>query len=312
MKQIFSFEHWAFLVTTLAGVAIVCIIVGIFFRKNKRVTWWTVMTILFLGLLFHFLRIVFPPPGAPYPYNIRYITLMSISASHTVLFPIFFLSKNKYLKDYMVYGGIFSGLCAIIFAPADILNQTLTGLGLVEVWRFFIAHGFLFAAPIIMLIGEHHKLNWRRAWTTGFILLGILCIILINDILLIATGIHQDDLAGLFDPRFRNTGMVYGPQTEDDIWSKVMVALTPDFLKTAPFDTSFGIMKGDKFLLPVLWAIPSALIFMSGGSILLGMIFDAKRFGRDMKVFWYTITFQKSKRIKYSKETKKLSTIRRF
>lgn len=311
MINLFTKWHLIFLFSTITAVLLIVLIFALAFKKKRRVIFWTIMVMFILGVCTHFFRLFFPPPGSAYPWNLRYISLMSICAVHVILFPFLFLSKNKYVRDYIFYGGLFSGLMAMIFTPQDVLDFPLNGLGLLEVIRYFVTHGLLIAPSLLMVASGYHKLNWRRTWAPGFFMVAVVFIILLNDILLVALGIHQNDWASFFDNTTQNTGMVFGPINPDDFYSRVMLWLVPDFLQKAPLDTVWGLSKGDTFYWPVLWAAIPSIIYVGLGAFLVSLLFDAKRFGRDFKVFWLTITFQRKKRREYIKrKPKKLSTIK--
>ena len=90
--------------------------VGLYFLLRKR-TAKTQKIVLFsllaLGLILHFLKVYIPPYSVDEARMLRDSWFVNICGANIALFPIFFLSKNEKVKDYMFYIGVISGLLAI-------------------------------------------------------------------------------------------------------------------------------------------------------------------------------------------------------
>jgi hypothetical protein len=228
-------------------------------------------------------------------------------------FLFIFISKNKTLKDYMFYIGLCAGLMACI-TPITAYGRSAASFDAI---RFFVIHGIMALAPFLMVICGHHKLNWRRTWRPIFVLACVMGVILINEVILISVGIINPDnyeplrngiltsFELLVSNIYRNGAMVFGPEnySEGGMYGKIFAALCPNFLKTV----AWGPNKGQLLFWPILWGIIPGFIYITIACFLICMPFDYKRFWRDMRYLWYTVTRQKSKR---QKLPKKLSTIK--
>jgi len=207
------------------------------------------------------------------------VSPMSICAVSTFIFPFIFMSKNKVLKDYMFYIGILSGLLAMLY-PGAIMGERV-GFDAV---RFYVAHGIISFAPLMMVLCGHHEINWRRCWTPIPILLMVLCFILVNEVLLMATGLIEYDMQRFLSSANRNAAMIWGLDGDYGVVNRIMDFLTPEVFRTALFDVpEAGIVRGDVMYWPIVWMIvPGVIVFVP---VLFGisMIFDRKGFKRDIQ-----------------------------
>ena len=307
MIAVFNKYHMILLGSTLA-IFLILIIFFLWLRtKSSKATKIGIAILLFANLLLHCLRIVFPPPWANfYPFAYQYITPISISAVNAITFPFIFLMKSRTLKDYMFYFGIITGGLALL-VPGNSLGRHYLAFDSI---RFFITHGAICIAPILMVMCGHHRIDWRRAWRAPVIMPVVLAIILVNEIILTAMGIVGQTMDLLLSDTYRNGAMVFGPEPNGGIASDVMAALTPEIFKTALHDIPrTNISKGDTLFWPIIWIlVPGAIIFIPT-CVIIGIICDPKRFWWDMKVVWYTCTRQKEKRMRM--RPRKLTRLKR-
>ena len=211
------FNGWYFFWIALA----VGITLGLYFGfKNTSAT--TQKAVLFgllaLGLLFHFLKAYIPPYSVDEARHLRDSWFVNICGANIALFPFFFFSKNKYIKDYMYYIGMISGLIALFYPqePMAKLDQ------LAEFWdivRFYFHHWMLLAVPLLMLLWGHHKLSWKRILVAPVGLLLLMLFIILNQVFQSELGfipLRSDDI---FAIGYKNTSYIWGPGANDAIGS---------------------------------------------------------------------------------------------
>jgi len=217
-----------------------------------------------------------------------------------MVFPFFFLSKKKILRDYMFYIGVLTGFLALI-TPMTAIDKPAFSF---DVIRFFMLHGIICCAPLLMVITGHHKLSWRRVWQPAFVLAAVLCVIAVNELVLFASGILGPgyDLHTLITGQYigRNGAMIFGPPHDAgsvSFYVKIFTSLCPSVFKHALFDIpALGLYAGDTIYWPIVWLIIPGVIFFTVVSFLMSMPFEAKNFWRDVKWLYYTLTQQIDKR----------------
>jgi len=310
MIQQFNKYHLSLLACTIAVIIILCIVFALFLRNKKRVTYWVIFGLLAAGFVIHFLRLLVLPKDREFPFAFSYITPMGVCAVNAMVFPFFYLFRSKMLKDYMFYIGILTGFLALVTPLTAIGKPALS----FDVIRFFVLHGLLCCAPLLMVLCGHHRLSWRRTWQPAWVLTAVLCVITVNELVLFASGILGEpyDLHTLVTGKYvgRNGAMIFGPPEDAGIYAKFFTALCPNTFKKALFDIeALGIQAGDKLYWPLVWIIIPGVVYFTILCFLLSLIFDAKRFWRDMRYAFYTITQQIDKRDNMPKN--KLSRIKR-
>ena len=306
MVQFFNLGHIILLTSTLVILGATILVFALWLRKYPLASKITIMAILFIGFVVHFLRLAFPPPGHRFPAAYQYISPMSISAFNAITFFFIFLFGNKMWKDYMFYMGFLTGLLAMLMPVTAYGRAT----GSFDAIRFFIIHGIIALAPILMIISGHHHTSWKRAFLAPFAILIVLAVILINEVMLTALGVIDQSMGQLLSHETRNGALVFGPEPRGGFATVVFDALTPKVFKTALFGIpSLGISPGDTLFWPVIWIlVPGTIIFVPA-SLIMGIATDPKRFIRDMKIFWYWMTRQHEKRVKINpKKFSKLKT----
>ena len=270
------FNGWYFLWLFLAIAATV----GLYFclRKAKPNTQKGVLFgLLVFGLALHFLKVYIPPYSVDEARMLRDSWFVNICAGNIALFPFLFFSKNKYVKDYMFYIGVISGLIAIFYPQEPMAKVDQTA----EFWdivRFYFHHWMLLAVPLMMVLLGMHQLSWKRVLTAPTGLLLLMLFIMLNQIFQSELGfipLRGDDLLNI---SYKNTSYIWGPGTNDAIGT-FLSWFCPDFFKTVPV----GELAGQTKYWPWFWLICPAYILVTPLAFGLCMIFDHKNFARDIR-----------------------------
>lgn len=277
------------------------ILLGLYFifrNKSPKTQKIFIACFLFFSFSLHFLKLAFEPYRSGLPATIRKSTFENICAVSTLIFPFIFLSKNKLLKDYMFYFGILSGGLAM-FVPTEAIGKSAFAFDTI---RFYICHFSIFAMPTLMVLFKLHALDYKRIFKLPFVFYAVLCVILVNEIILMAIGFVDGNIETLLDPNIRNSSFIFGPTSQFEKFANaVFTILTPKFLTICPA----GIHKGETLYWPILWLVIPAYIYLIILSILLSLPWEYKHLKQDIKNLYAKIkSFFNNK-----KSNKKLSPI---
>lgn len=270
------FNGWYFFWLLLSAGAIVGLYFGL--RRRSRKTQHIVLfSLLALGLLFHFLKAYIPPYSVDEARKLRDAWFVNICGANIALFPFFYFVKNKYIKDYMFYIGVISGLIALFYPQEPLAKSNQLG----EFWdivRFYYHHWMLLAVPLLSVLFGHHTLSYKRVWVAPTGLLLLMLFIMLNQIFQSELGfipLRSDDM---FNINYKNTSYIWGPKTPDAI-GDFLALFCPDFFKTIPV----GEYAGQAKYWPWFWLIFPAYILATPLSFGLCMIFDHKNFAEDSR-----------------------------
>lgn len=237
-------------------VLIICFILTLILyfilrNKNKKIQMNTLIILSFSNFLLHFLKLLHPSYNN-YPYVLSTISLENVCAVNTVLTPFILLSENDKLKDYLCLLGSLGGLFAL-FYPDQLLNYNNIYF---EIFRFYYDHFILFLVPFLLLILKLHKLNLKRLIYYPITFLKVEILILINEIILIATKVLDCNLYDFFNKNYRNSAFIFGIQEGYKNLTIPLTFLTPKFLLINPY------MNNDSYL-PIIWLIIPSFMYLS-------------------------------------------------
>ena len=269
--QFFNFWYFFFLATSAAGFT------GLYFllrNRSERTIKAVLVGLMAFSLLLHFLKGFFPPYSLDYARHLRDSWFINICGANIALFPFMLLSKNKYVKDYMFYIGVLSGLIAV-FYPIDPILKPDQSAEIIDILRFYLHHNLLWYVPMLMVVLKLHQLDYRRVWATPVIFLLVMLFIMLNQIFQSELGfidLRGDDIHAI---PYVNNSMIWGP---DGNLSRLIDWACPTFFKTIPV----GEHTGETKYWPWFWLVVPCFVILIPLCFLICMLFDFAHFKQDM------------------------------
>ncbi len=270
------FNFWYFFWLLLAAGAVVGLYYGL--RNAKPTTQKAVLFgLLAFGLLLHFLKVYIPPYSVDEARKLRDAWFVNICGANIALFPFFFFTKNKYVKDYMFYIGVLSGLIAL-FYPQEPLAKTDQAAEFWDIVRFYYHHWMVMAVPLLMVLLGMHELSWKRILSAPVGLLLLMLFIMLNQIFQSELGFIPLRSGDMFHINYKNTSYIWGPG-ENDAIGTFFTWFCPDCFKYIPKGEFAGQVK----YWPWFWMICPVFILVTPLSFGLSAIFDGKNIKKDAK-----------------------------
>ena len=274
--EIQMFNHWYFFWLLLSAGSIV----GLYYLlKDKSVKTQKIVlfSLLAFGFLCHFLKAYIPPYSVDVDRKLRDAWFINICGANIALFPFLFFCKNKYVKDYMFYIGVLSGVLALVYPQEPLAKSNQLG----EFWdivRFYYHHWMLLAVPLLMVLFKQHRLSYRRILSAPIGLLILMLFIILNQIFQSELGFIPLRGTDIFDTHYKNSSYIWGPGKNDAIGS-FLSYLCPNIFKRIPVGQYAGMVKH----WPWFWLIVPVFTLVTPLAFGVSMIFDHKAFAKDMK-----------------------------
>ena len=265
MVQYFNFFYF------LYPILAVGLLIGLYLllrNKTEKTVEIVLFCILLANFALHFLKLYADFYRERMPWALTTITPENICAVSVLLFPWFFLSKKKLLRDYMYYMGVISGIGATII-PVDVIGH---GAFEFETIRYYIAHSIIWVIPLLMVILKVHTLEYKRILKIPLIAYAVLALILVNEVILTGLGFLREDI--LFSYEIRNAAFIFGPHPNLGFIGTMFLRLTPELFTIMPV----GANAGETSYWPIIWLIIPFYIYGGLVSVLLTLPFKRFKF----------------------------------
>lgn len=271
------FNGWYFLCLGLCIGATT----GLYFllRRRSETTQKVVLFgLLLFGFILHFLKVYIPPYSVDEARMLRDSWFINICAANIALFPFFFFSKNKYIKDYMFYIGVLSGVIALFYPQEPIakVDQLAEQLDIV---RFYYHHWMIITVPLLMVLFGHHTVSYKRLISAPTGLLLLMLFIMLNQLFQAELGyipLHDSD--NFLGIGYKNSSYIWGPGNNDAIGT-FLAHFTPKFFRTVPVGPYAGQIK----YWPWFWLIVPVYMLVTPLSFLVAVVFDHKSLHNDVE-----------------------------
>ncbi len=263
-------------------------VVGLYFllrKRSEKMQRAVILGIMLLNVLQHLSKLNIYPQ-----YDGGFNALSSaynMCAALILASPVAYISKSKFLRDFVFYIGASAGIVAILVPYWNIGDPAFSW----EIYRFLICHILLLAGSILPLLLGHHKPSWKCFSTLGLGFFAFLALIILNDIIFIYIGLYPglEIYDNLYDALARaNPVWAFVPPDDFPFVEAVAKFFAPDILVG---DNATGRCA------PVLWYFIPVYLAITLIALPICALCDLKNFKSDMKRYGAGIskTFAKIK-----------------
>lgn len=184
--------------------------------------------------------------------------------------PFALLGGGKVFKPFLSYAGTVASLLALA-APFWFLGQTVWQW---EFLRFYVCHVLLFCTSALPLLFKLHRPRYRDFWKAGLLFLGMLGVILLNDVLFFLCDQSADPNA-----------LYAFLQEQNPLWSMHPTDVYPRIaqLFTALSPKIFLPTEAHPTYTPVLWYAVPLYLSITALAFVLYFIADGRQFAHDVR-----------------------------
>lgn len=260
----------------IGSIALLLILTGLLwflFRKcSEKTQKKLIFAFMAINTLQHFLKPIIYPQYWGMGFS-SLSTAYNMCAVLIILSPFVYVSKNRFLKNFVLFIGSVAGIGAIAI-PVWYIGMPVQQLGW-DYLRFYICHALLFISSILPLLLKHHTASYKEFWQIGLGFLMALSVILINDVIFMSIGLFPGaDAANLYQSLLQtNPCMMMGPK-ESFSW-------LVDIIKYMSPSVFLGNNAAGQYA-PILWYAIPLYIGISIISFVVFILVDWKHFKEDI------------------------------
>ncbi len=174
---------FAYLAYIFLAVLLCFLLYCILKNRSKQVQTHFVFALALVNFLQHVFKLVIYPQykGST---DFYLTTAYNVCAFLITVSPFIIAFGNGLFKNFITYVGSVAGMVAMVVPYWFIGKPALTW----DAFRFYFCHALLFISSFLPALLGLHRLERRHRWKIGFLFLGVLALILVNDTILIITG----------------------------------------------------------------------------------------------------------------------------
>lgn len=202
------------------------------------------------------------------------MTAYNMCATLILLSPLALLCRSRLLKNFVFFVGSVAGVVAVA-VPVWYIGKDVADLGW-DYARFYICHALLMLTSLMPLVLGLHRPSYREVWHIGTGFLLALCVILVNDFVMMSMGMYTGVDVGTFYQsmlKINPCGLMGPPATLP--WVENLVRL----LSPKVF---MGANPAGRYV-PILWYAIPLFVGMTLVSAILFFSIDRKNLVNDLK-----------------------------
>ena len=262
----FTYGSPLYLITVVSAPLLAALLWFLFKKKSKKVQKLLIASIMLANIIQHLFKSVIYPQYAQGFTAIS--TAYNMCALLILISPIALFANWRPLKNFLFFTGTVAGIAAII-VPAWYIGSPVKTLGW-DYFRYYICHLGLFLSSVLPLAFQHHTPRRKEFWQVGLLFLLALCVILLNDVTIMAMGLYPNaDINHFYDCMVEiNPFGMMGPPTMAS-WVENLVQ---------PFSPSIFLGNNPAGLyVPILWYAIPLYLGISLLCLVTFFIFDRKK-----------------------------------
>lgn len=139
-----------------------------------------ILTLLWGNFALHFLKQLSPFYMLDFPFSLTRSSLENYCAVLIVASPFIYQFGNDYLKDYLYYIGVISGVIVYLFPTAALGADLRDPAVFFDVMRFYLCHAPLVICGFLMVDQGFHRLDYHRLWAIPFLFVAVNFMVFVN------------------------------------------------------------------------------------------------------------------------------------
>lgn len=264
-----EYGSFAYCFSLILAIALLAAMGYLFRNRSPRVQKAALLLITAANVLQH----LFKSALYPHLYGTGFSlvnTAYNVCAFLILASPVVLLCGSNLMRVFVSYAGAIGSLLALAM-PFWFMGQTVWQW---EYLRFYVCHVLLLLSSALPILWKLYRPSYRDFWKTGFLFLGMLGAIMINNVLFFVCDPARDPQDLFSFLQTQNPLWSMHPTDTYPALSRLFTALTPElFLPSA----------AHPYYTPVLWYALPVYLAVTALSLLLFLCADGKRFINDFR-----------------------------